>query len=85
MKYIINNKIYFKYFLVLSNRTTLIPEVKIKYNVLTGKEEEYSSGFENLTQLDILIHKNNKLIQNLKDDNYKRICNLNNYFTPLDI
>tara|TARA_Y100000590_G_scaffold455656_1_gene604734 strand:- start:125 stop:1000 length:876 start_codon:yes stop_codon:yes gene_type:complete len=83
MKYIINNDIHFKYFLILSNRTALIPEVKIKYNVLTKKEQEYPSGFKNLEELDDLIYNNNKLVQNLKKENFKRVCNLNNNFNKL--
>ncbi len=77
MKYIIDKDIHFKYFLILSNRTTLIPDIKIK------NKPQYPSGFENLEQLDVLIYNNNKLVQTLKEEKHKRICNLNNCFNKL--
>ena len=80
MNYIKKEKINYKYFFVISNRTILLEEMKIKKNVLTGNMEEYSSGFVGFESMSDIITRNNILIEGCRERKLKKICNLNNGF-----
>ena len=81
MKYIINNNIAFKYYILLSNRTNILPDKvfckwkKDIYNI----EEIDNFGFENIEELKKLIDKNKIMIKELIDKKEDKICFFNNY------
>lgn len=87
MKYIINNNINFKYYIILSNRTNILPDkvfCKWKKNIYNIEEID-NFGFENIEELKKLIDKNKIMIKELFDKKEEKLCFLNNYKHNTDI